>query len=518
MENRALLAIALSVAVLVLYSLFFPQTQPVTPEKPQTVAAQNTAGSMPSAMATAPVGGIPAAAGSTTAAMPDKDVVVETGLYKAVISTRGGVIKSWKLKKITGEDGKAMEMVRFPGGVLPLAVVPDGMTWQDAQSFNFTSSVDAVSLPNDGAEGVLTLTHAAPDGTSITKRLTFNDVNYAVGTEVSVGGYNSYTMYMGESFGSLTDKANKGYGHVGFLTLVDGSSHKDEAEELEGPLSYSGKTGWVAVTDKYFVGAVVAPDGITAVFEKGTSDWGYVGVKSQAPSAKYLVYAGPKDYDILKSLDHGLDQAVDFGWFTFIAKPLFVALKFFHGLVGNYGWAIIIITFIIKLAFAPLTHKQQKSMKRMQKLQPAINELKEKFKGDPQRMNTEMMDLYKKEKVNPLGGCLPMVVQIPVFVALYNVLGNSIELRHAPFALWLVDLSAKDPYYILPVLMGVSMFVMQKMTPTTMEPMQAKIMMFLPIAMMFMFISLPSGLVLYFTVSNLLSMAQQFYINKSATD
>ncbi len=236
------------------------------------------------------------------------------------------------------------------------------------------------------------------------------------------------------------------------------------------------------------------------------------------PAEKFSLYVGPKEYDRLKAAGHELERAVDFGWFTVIAKPLFVALKYFYKLVGNWGWAIIILTVIIKVLFAPLTHKSQKSMKRMQKLQPLFAELKEKYKGDPAKLNKEMMELYKKHKVNPMGGCLPMLIQIPVFIALYRVLGNSIELRHAPFMFWLHDLSAKDPYYVLPILMGVSMLVMQKMTPTTMDPKQNMMMMLMPVIMVFMFISLPSGLVLYFTVSNLLSMAQQFYINKYSVE
>ncbi|HLB25006.1 MAG TPA: membrane protein insertase YidC, partial [Nitrospirota bacterium] len=232
----------------------------------------------------------------------------------------------------------------------------------------------------------------------------------------------------------------------------------------------------------------------------------------------FIFYGGPKEYDRLKAVGAGLERSVDFGWFAFIAKPLFVSLKYFYGMVHNYGWAIIIITVIIKLIFAPLTHSSQKSMKRMSKLQPHFAELKEKYKGDPTRMNQEMMGLYKKHKVNPLGGCLPMLIQIPVFIALYNVLNNSIELRQAPFALWLTDLSAKDPYYVLPILMGLSMLAMQKMTPTSMDPKQNRIMMLMPVVMTFMFINLPSGLVLYFTVSNLLSMAQQLYINKYTED
>lgn len=525
MEKNAILAILLSLAVLIGYSLLFPHQPTVLPEKadaPASQEAEEAAGNTEATPEDAPAHAKPAAApvqadGAATSILPEKLVNISTPLYDAVVSTHGGVIKSWKLKQYTGEDGNPLDMVGYPGGIMPLTLVPSGVDWKVAQSFGYTADRDFVELTGKDDTGALTLSYSDPSGRAVTKKLTFNGATYAVGLDVSVDGIPGYTLYMGESFGSLTSKDKVGYGHYGFLTMLDGKIEKDEPKDLDTPLTYSGGSGWVGITDKYFIGALVSDTGFKAVFDKGMSDWGYVGVESAATNADYLMYAGPKDYDVLKSVGHGLDHAVDFGWFTFIAKPVFVALKYLHGLVGNYGWAIIIITFVIKLAFAPLTHKQQKSMKRMSALQPQINALKEKHKGDPQRMNAEMMDLYKKEKVNPLGGCLPMLVQIPVFIALYNVLNNAIELRHAPFALWLTDLSAKDPYYILPLLMGASMFLMQKMTPSTMDPNQAKIMMVLPVVMTVMFINLPSGLVLYFTVSNLLSMAQQFYINKSAT-
>ena len=531
MENRALIAIFLSVAVLVLYSVLFPQQPPVNTEQPaKTSAAPGVSEAGPAP----PPAEMPAGAVEGTPALdmqaPEKDITVETGLYTAVISSKGGVIKSWKLSEYKDEAGKPVEMAYPDYAVKPLLVVPGGMDAAHAGQMDYRSDKNRIKIDGGDGSAVLELSYYGADGRSVIKTLTFNSGTYAVGLDVAVHGFDGYKLLMGEDFGSLTPMAGKGYGFVGPLIYVDGEFKEKgfvhwvsglfgkSGEEKKDIRDYKGSAGWTGLTDKYFLAAVVPDGGIDAVVATGATDWGYVGVEAPANGEPFkgLFYAGPKEYDILKATGHDLRKAVDFGWFTFIAKPLFVSLKFLHGLIGNYGWAIIIITFIIKLAFAPLTHKQQKSMKRMSALQPRINELKEKFKGDPQRMNTEMMELYKKEKVNPLGGCLPMLVQIPVFIALYNVLNNAIELRHAPFALWLVDLSAKDPYYILPVLMGVSMFVMQKMTPSTMEPAQAKMMMFLPVVMTFMFISLPSGLVLYFTVSNLLSMAQQLYINKSA--
>ena len=208
-------------------------------------------------------------------------------------------------------------------------------------------------------------------------------------------------------------------------------------------------------------------------------------------------------------------EAIDLGWYSILAKPLLSILKFFYSYTRNYGIAIILITIILKLLFFPLTQKSYKSMKEMQKLQPKMTELKEKHKNDRDAMNRAMMELYKTHKVNPMGGCLPMLVQIPVFFALYKALMFSIELRHAPFAFWITDLSAKDPYYITPVIMGVTMFIQQKMTPSNMDPVQAKMMLALPVVFTFMFLNFPSGLVLYWLVNNILTIAQQYYINKS---
>lgn len=205
-----------------------------------------------------------------------------------------------------------------------------------------------------------------------------------------------------------------------------------------------------------------------------------------------------------------MEDNIGFGWFWFIGLPLFQVMKWLYKIVGNYGVVIILITVIVKIIFAPLTHKSYKSMKAMQKLQPKIAALQEKFKADKQKLNIEMMNLYKAHKANPVSGCLPMVIQIPVFIALYNVLSNAIEFRHAPFYWWIKDLSAMDPYYIMPIAMGISMLIQQWMTPSTAtDPLQAKMMYAMPIIFTFMFLSFPSGLVIYWLVNNVLSIAQQ---------
>jgi YidC/Oxa1 family membrane protein insertase len=248
--------------------------------------------------------------------------------------------------------------------------------------------------------------------------------------------------------------------------------------------------------------------------------------QGQKATLDYTAYFGPKDLDVLHSLNLKLEHVVDFGWFDIIAKPLHGFLKYIYGLVKNYGIAIIILTILIKILFWPLTNKSYKSMKAMQKLQPHMAKIREKYKNDKEMLNQELMALYKTHKVNPFGGCLPMIIQIPAFFALYKILGYSIEIRHQPFLWWINDLSAPDrlnigidiPYVgglpILTLLMGASMFIQQKMTPVTGDPAQAKIMMMMPIIFTFMFINFPSGLVLYWLINNILSIGQQSYINR----
>jgi len=231
---------------------------------------------------------------------------------------------------------------------------------------------------------------------------------------------------------------------------------------------------------------------------------------------------GTKELSLLEDAGNKLVRVIDYGWFgnkfAFLVKPILKALNYFYGMTGNYGWSIIILTFLIKLVFFPLSHKSFKSMKGMQKIQPYVKIIQERNKDDRQKMNQELLDLYKKHRVNPLGGCLPMLLQIPVFIALYHALFFSIELRGAPFMLWIQDLSVSDPYYVTPVLMGATMFLQQKMTPMVGDPIQQKIMMFLPIVFTFLFLTFPACLVIYWTVNNLLTISQQFYIYKIAKD
>jgi YidC/Oxa1 family membrane protein insertase len=323
----------------------------------------------------------------------------------------------------------------------------------------------------------------------------------------------SYLLAVGTSMG-IFDKNRSSRAHSGPVVLLD--MDKEDFTEKSSDKFLTGNINWIAQEDLYFTAALIPQTAI-----EGVKFWNEAGSPEIALSLKpgkhtFLFYAGPKEYDRLKQLNAKLEHIIDFGWFSIIAMPLFWVLKFFYKYLGNYGWSIVILTILVRVPFIPILNKSQQSMKKMQKIQPLMAELKEKYKNDPQKLQKETMALYKKYKVNPVGGCLPMLLQIPVFIALYNVLLQAIELRGAPFMLWITDLSVKDPYYVLPVVMGLTMVIQQKMTPSAMDPKQAKMMMLMPVIFTFMFLTFPSGLVIYWLVNNVLGIIQQYYVNKKA--
>lgn len=536
MEKNVVLAIVLSVLVMVGYQFvlvkFMPppplppaaetttpapgEPQPSQPASPVTAPSQT---SEPTAVAPAPV-----------TAAPGKEIIVETDLYRAVLSTNGATIKSFAIKRHVDDNGKPVNMAALLSseGSRPLMVLSGGKP----VAAPFQVDAERLTLSSSNPTAALTFSHTGADGLTISKKLTFHNNDYRVDLELNMQGGSDYRLALGTGFG-LTSKTPGGMMgvHEGPVTMVQGKREADEtAKLLEARKSYTGAIAWTAVEDKYFMAGLVPQSQISAVelsaVGKGEAALPDVTVAipgSGAVAAKFLLYFGPKEYDRLAALKVGLEDIIDYGWFKLFAKPMFHSMQFLHRIFGNYGIAIIIMTILIKVAFIPLTHKSTKSMKEMQRIQPELTKLREKLKNDPTAMNREMMELYKKHKVNPLGGCLPMVIQIPVFIALYNVLLVSIELRHAPFFWWIHDLSAPDalthlfgfPVGPLPVLMGVSMFVMQKMTPTTVtDPMQQKIMLYMPVIFSIMFFTFPAGLVLYWLVNNTLQIAQQYVTNK----
>ncbi|KAB0667157.1 membrane protein insertase YidC [Oryzomonas japonica] len=533
MEKRAFLAVILSIAVFYVFSMVFGPGKTQIPPKATPTASSATPTAAPAA--TTPAQPAPAAAG-TPAPTPAvvKDVTVETGLYTAVFSSQGGSLKSLTLKKYREQNTPAASSVALGTHADPSLLnfstrgagfnLPDGTV--------FVPDTSAITLTG-GESRQLTFNYVSGQGFTVRKVFTFAGDTYGIKLDTQVFN-NSAAPLVGTIQQVMTYPAehkvkDNRLDTAGSYLYSDNSLKADKAKDVAGASKkYDKSILWAGFADKYFLSAILAEKGSIASVELKKNAAGFLESIASAPqftinpgqaaTVTQRLFVGPKDLDILKAQGSSLEQSLDLGWFTVIAKPLLYTLKFFYRYVGNYGIAIIIITIILKGIFFPLTHKSYKSMKGMQKIQPEMNKIREKYKNDRDAMNKAVMELYRDHKVNPLGGCLPMVVQIPVFFALYKALMSSIELRHAPFFFWITDLSDKDPYYITPVIMGVTMFVQQKMTPSQMDPVQQKMMLALPVVFTFMFLSFPSGLVLYWLVNNILTIGQQMYINKLVKD
>ena len=534
MEKRLIVAVLLSIGVLYAYSFIFPapKPQPVNTAAVQQPASSLASGAPAQQGAPSPVSQPAAAAAPVPAAGGARDITVDTQLYTAVFSTQGAGLKKLVLKKYKeelGPQGKDIELVD-ENSPNRFALLSDSREFGISPTAVFSSSAENLQLAKGGT-GSIEFATTTPQGIVLKKRFSFQGDSYHIAlTEqlqntagVKVDG----VLHLLQNDRVHPVEKGKGRFEVyGPATLSDNKVNTDKLDNLlKNPAQYDKGVVWSAFGDKYFMDAVISDKGSIATVRlaRPGSDSLIRDISSpiisipagQSVALDYSLYYGPKDLDILKAQGNRLEEAIDYGWFAPISKPLIYALKFLYKYTGNYGFAIIIITCILKMLFFPLTHKSYKSMKEMQKLQPKMAELKEKFKNDRDAMNKAVMELYKTHKVNPMGGCLPMLVQIPVFFGLYRALMYSIELRHAPFLLWITDLSAKDPYMVTPIVMGVTMFIQQKMTPSNMDPVQAKMMLALPVVFTFMFLNFPSGLVIYWLVNNVLTIAQQMYINKS---
>jgi len=546
---RAFLAIIISFIILVGYQYFFVGfDKPVAvDEQTEQRAAQEVA---PSGQVAANGTGAPAV---TAQIMPPvqpmsydreaKQITVETDLYTATLSEDGGVVTSFILKnyKETHDaDSLGMQLVKTDAS----QGFPLQFSWGSAfpGRILYKSDVENVTLFKGQDEGQLVLTADAGNGLTVVRTYSFNNDTYLIDMSVKVingsGGVLQGIPQINQvntRFETSISPAKR-FLFAGPAVYLNEDLHEVKAGDFEdGPMVLQGDIDWAGYESNYFLCAIIPTDGNGTSFTmEGTEDLARTQLAGsldtlQAGMEKeyiYHIFYGPKKLKMLKEIGYNLERSINFGWFDVIAKPALWLLNTFNSVFHNYGIAIILVTVLFKAAFWPISQRGMKSMKNMQKLQPKMAKLKEKYKGDPTKMNQEVMSLYKTYKVNPLGGCLPMVLQIPVFFALYKVLLLSIELRHAPFMLWITDLSAPDRLYIgfdlpylggLPVLtllMGASMFFQQKLTPTTADPTQAKIMMFLPVVFTFMFLNFASGLVLYWFVNNLLSILQQVIINR----
>lgn len=532
--KRLIAALALSLVVLFGWSYIFPPEEPKTPPPAAQPEAKIEQGAKPAAAVTE--------GASAQAASQGKPVAVTTPLFTARFNTQGGVLESLVLKNFREAIGKDSPLIDMVGegahdkAALGLVILPQGAELHTWNAPGWTYEGGDVELK--GAEKKTLVFSGEVAGLKLRRTFTVSADSYLVTEETSVTntggaavtGRVAYTIATAGLSPKGEDKYNPtriAYGKVkgGFEEVTD----RDDLQKKG--VTPADKINWAAVESNYFLFAILpgGEDALTngklkgEVFNLAVSQ-AAVFEPGQAKTLTCSYYMGPADRAILAGMPNKLDQAIDFGWFHLIAVPLLSILNWFYKFVHNYGVAIILLTVLIKLIFWPLSHKSYKSMEQMKKIQPMIQKLREKYADDKEQMNKEIMGLYKTYKVNPAGGCLPMVVQIPVFFGLYKALLGSIELRHAPFItnvpftdlVWIADLSAKDPYYVTPLIMGATMFIQQKMTPTGGDPTQAKIMLLMPVVFTFLFLSFPAGLVVYWLVNNVLSIAQQWWMMRKA--
>jgi YidC/Oxa1 family membrane protein insertase len=538
MERRVLIAVLLSFLVLYGYQALF--SPPPEPNPAQTTSKAATApkasGPAPSNPAPSVQGAQPAEAVAAT--VPAREIEIDNADVHAVFTTRGAVLKSWKLKKYRDNQGQPFEIIagHAPAdsplpftlvvddpalaaklAAAPFTVASEGTGPDGSWQAQFVYADDAARLR---AQKIFSIAPGKPYLINVTASVTVN--GQPVATTLRWGP----ALASGINPGSATMYSPPPQP----IFFKDGEVTRISPDEIPSQSVQEGTFGFVGVDDHYFLVAAVKPSQPLRV-EYGTLD---VALESNPAGAHYVTwsarfstppqatafFAGPKDFDVLASVDRDLVRAIDFGMFAWLVVPLLRALKWLNLYVGNYGWSLILLTVLINLAMFPLRHKSVVSMRKMQDVQPEVKAIQDRYAklkmSDPARgkMNTELMALYKERGVNPASGCVPMLLTLPVLFAFYSMLSVAIELRGAPFIWQIRDLSAHDPWFIWPILMGVTMFIQQKMTPSTADPMQQKIMLFMPIMMTGMFLWAASGLVIYWTISNVWGIGQQMITNR----
>ncbi|WP_404400865.1 membrane protein insertase YidC [Idiomarina seosinensis] len=485
------------------------------------------------------------AAGDST--VPDSDqpaaarktgqlVEVKTDVLDIVIDAKGGDIVSAKLlqfaESLNAED--RFKLLERSPGKLYIAqsglIGPDGI---DSAGGRAQFSVEETEYSLEGKRLEVPLTYVTEDGSQITKVFGFERGKYHVDVRYEIENQGQQAKQV-QFYGQLQQTMTAGEGGSMIMPTYFGAAYSHDDDKFEKydfddmqdqRLNVATQTGWVSMLEHYFVSAwIPTQQQDNRLFSRvaGNSQ-AIIGViypmqqvnAGSSHSIESTVYLGPKDQDSMAALAENLDLTVDYGFLWWLAQPIFKLLQFLQSIVLNWGLAIILTTVVVKAVLFPLTKAQYVSMAKMRMLQPKMTALRERYGSDRQKMSQAMMKLYKEEKVNPLGGCLPMLLQLPIFLALYWVLLESVELRHSEFIFWIQDLSTKDPYYILPILMGASMFLMQKLQPTpTADPMQQKLFQYMPVIFTVFFLWFPSGLVLYWLVSNLITIAQMLIIYK----
>lgn len=475
---------------------------------------------------------------ATAAAPPTgQRITVVTDVIKLEIDTFGGDMRLLELLEYPISPDEPDVPFRLLTDIPPnLFVSQSGLLAGVGAAPNhqslFTADATEYRLQPDQDALPVVLRWSDGAGIDVTKTYLFRRGRYLVEVEQKVMN-RSGRLWQGRQYAQLQRRDVEDENKSMFIRTYTGGviyNEEDKYEKIsfedmeEENLSLDAKGGWLAIIQHYFLAAWIPPaDEINHYYTKALPDQRYI-IGSQSEQKEVAsgedkiftarFFAGPKLQHRLEKIAPGLELTVDYGWLTVVGKPIFWLLEKFHGLTGNWGWAIMCVTLVIKLLFFKLSETSYRSMAKMRKLQPRLQTLRERYGDDKQRMNMEIMSLYRTEKVNPLGGCLPILVQIPVFISLYWVLIESVELRQAPFILWITDLSAKDPYFVLPVLMAFSMYIQQRLNPTPIDPVQEKVMKMFPLVFGVFFMFFPAGLVLYWVVNNTLSIAQQWYITR----
>ncbi len=544
MESRRLiLAIALSFLVLVGYQLLFvkkaPQTGAPLGQPAQQAAAEKApvqAAQPPSQAAEKPSPTQPNQLNiNKIEASGESPVTVRTSRFEAVWSNKGAVLTSWKLKKYKDAKNEDLELVATASkdtGIYPFALYdapPDAaiaaIAASPANVGFYRSSVPSIDL-KDGEKAELKFEYSDGKELEVEKVFTFTGGRFDFDVAVHVrrnGQAADARVLWGPGLGNPTESELKSrFGsRAGASVLASGSLYRIESipAKYKPEGSAFNFATWAAYDDNYFAALFLpgGPSGTAAFLMKPSERAAYFLLSVTNPQKAFI---GPKEFDTLTAFGFGAKKLVRFGFFGFFAEMLFYAIKYIHKAVPNWGWAIIVLTFVIKILFFPLTYSQTKSMSKMAELQPKIKSLRAKYKNakrdieERRRMNEEMMKLYKQHGVNPAGGCLPMLIQIPFFFGFFSMLRAAIEFRQSPWIFWIKDLSVQDPIYITPILMGLTQFISQKMTPTSADPAQARMMLIMPLVFTIFFLNFQSGLVLYWLTSNVLQIGQQYIMNR----
>lgn len=566
-QSRLFMAIILSIVVFVVWDHFFVPKKPA-PQQPTSIqetangksAQPQTNSSIVNENQNAGIVTPGAAAATETISMneaPARLLTLSTPFYTLKLSEKGAFIQSFTLNDYYENKKEAIKKEMIPQDVAQGTLSFDLLnnTMPGLRNAYFKADIDKDQITLEKSTESITFTHASPLGVSIIKKFTFSKESYLFNLTITIVN-NSGASIDDSAALTLTDifPESGSYGFEGPSALIDNTLEEIKTKKIKDKNVYSGQIQWIALQNRYFMSSVIPGEKQDAKMHLHMTPFNLVSSDGAVSKPAHIIestmvqtlgnlqsgnqktfsydlYIGPKSLRILKSTGHQLEKAVHFGFFDILAKPCLWIMNMFYDFIPNYGLAIIFLTILVKIIFWPLGTKAYKSMNDMKKLQPLMAQINEKYKNDPQKKNQEIMALYKTYKVNPLGGCLPMIVQMPIFFALYQMLYSAIELRHASFFGWITDLSAPDRLFefafsipflqpptgipVLTLIMGASMFIQQKMSPPAGDPTQAKMMMMMPIFMTVIFINFSSGLVLYWLINNILSISQQYYITRN---